>query len=308
MKRVLLTGATGFIGKHAIAPLLERGYEVHAVSTSPRESEELKNLYWHRADLLCARQTEEVLANVRPTHLLHFAWYVEHGKFWSSLENFRWVEASLALLRGFQSQGGRRVVMAGTCAEYDWNSKEDFSETETPLIPRMTYGVCKNSLRILAEEFARSSGLSFAWGRIFFLYGEDEPPNRLIPSVVRSLLKKELAECTHGNQVRDFLYVKDVADAFVALLDSAVEGGVNIASGEPKTIRAVVETIGDLLDESEKVRFGAIPVRGFDPDRIVAKVDRLNGEIGWRPKYTLTEGIQETVELLRKELKAGRVG
>jgi nucleoside-diphosphate-sugar epimerase len=302
MKRVLLTGATGFIGKHAIAPLQQRGYEVHAVSTKPPELEDHKNLRWHRADLLDARQTEELVAVVRPSHVLHFAWYVEHGKFWNSIENFRWVEASLALLRNFQSSGGRRIVMAGTCAEYDWTCEEDFSETETPLNPQMTYGICKNSLRILTEEFARLANLSFAWGRIFFLYGENEPRNRLIPSVIRSLLKNEVAECSHGNQLRDFLYVKDVADAFVALLDSDATGAVNIASGEPKTIREVVGAIADLLGKSEKLRLGVIPTTGYDPKRIVANVNRLNGEIGWNPKYTFMQGIQETVKLWENNL------
>lgn len=115
--------------------------------------------------------------------------------------------------------------------------------------------------------------------------------------VIRSLLKNEVAECSHGNQLRDFLYVKDVADAFVALLDSETMGAVNIASGEAKTIREVVGTIADLPGKSEKLCLGAIPVAGYDPKRIVADVHRLNGEIDWTPKYTLVRGLRRQQSL-----------
>jgi len=296
MKRVLLTGATGFIGKHAIPCVQQRGYEVHAVSTRPVQLDRKKDVVWHRTDLLDTQQSDELLARVRPTHLLHFAWYVEHGKFWNSIDNFHWVEASLRLVRNFQLNGGRRIVAAGTCAEYDWTTEQDLSETQTSLIPRTAYGICKNSLRILTDEFARLTDLSFAWGRIFFLYGKGEPPTRLIPSVIRSLSRNEIAECSHGNQIRDFLYVKDVADAFVALLDTEATGAVNIASGESRTIREVVETIGDLLGKRDKLRFGALRTNGPEAKRIVANVNRLKEEIRWTAKYTFLQGIHETIE------------
>lgn len=294
MKRVLLTGASGFIGRQAVAPLAAKGYEIHAV-TSREPAAPAANVRWHRADLMDAGATERLLAQVRPTHLLHFAWYAEPGKYWRSPMNFRWLEASLALLRHFRDAGGRRAVMAGTCAEYDWTGAGVCSESETARRPATPYGVCKNALQETMRSFCEVEALSGAWGRIFFLHGPGEHPSRLVPSVVNALLEGGEARCTHGNQVRDFLHVEDVAGAFVALLDSAVEGPVNIASGRPVTLREVVLAAADCLGARERVRFGALPAPQNEPPVLVADVRRLSAEVRWQPRYDLAGGLAQSV-------------
>jgi nucleoside-diphosphate-sugar epimerase len=291
--RVLVTGAAGFIGRHALPLLQAGGYEVHAVDvTAPADP--VPAIHWHRGDLLDALQTDRLLAEVRPSHLLHFAWYAKPGEYWNSLENIRWVEASLHLLTAFHLQGGQRVVMAGTCAEYDW-SQGDCSEEATPLSPTSLYGACKNALQTLLGEFSRVTGLSSAWGRIFFLYGPGEPPQRLVSSVILHLLRKEPAPCSHGRQVRDFLHVEDVASAFVSLLASSVRGPVNIASGQPVTLREVVLAAADCLGARDLVQFGAVQVPRQEPPRIVGHCRRLADEVGWQPRYDLAAGMVRTV-------------
>jgi len=293
MKRVLLTGANGFIGRQAIAPLHEKGYEIHAVSNvAPTADLIYENVVWHKTNLLDATEIDNLCEKVRASHLLHFAWYVEHGKFWNAPENEIWTAASLNLLASFQKNGGERIVMAGTCAEYEWGKDAILSESKTPLKPTNFYGECKLEL----QKKLALGGASWAWGRVFFLYGEFESPRRLIASVINSLLRDEFADCSHGNQVRDFMYVKDVADAFVALLDSGVEGCVNIASGEAATIKEIVLTIADQLDRREKVRFGTVPTAPDEPPSIVADIARLRDEVGWKPRYNLRQGIAETIE------------
>src|SRR5439155_6654344 len=128
-----------------------------------------------------------LLAAVRPTHLLHLAWIATPGVYWTSPENHRWVEASLHLLRCFAAGGGRRAVLTGTCAEYDWSAAGVCHETQTPLRPTTVYGVCKDELRRRAEEVCRAAGVSLAWARLFFLYGPGEHPARLFPGVVQAL-------------------------------------------------------------------------------------------------------------------------
>src|ERR1700722_19624324 len=116
MNRVLLTGSSGFIGRHAVDELARLGYEVHVTS---RQKSDLSGAITHQVDLLDAHQTADLLRAIKPTHLIHFAWYVEHGKYWTSLSNLDWVAASVGLFKSFAENGGRRAVFAGTCAEYD---------------------------------------------------------------------------------------------------------------------------------------------------------------------------------------------
>lgn len=292
MKRVLVTAATGFVGRNALRPLIAKGYEVHAVTRKQHGIE--PGVHWHRVDLLNNSETAHLMAQIRPTHLLHFAWYAEPGTFWNSPENFRWLEASLALLRHFREAGGWRIVMAGTCAEYDWDFGF-FSEGVTPCRPATPYGICKNALQETLRSYSHIENLSSAWGRIFFLYGPNEHPARLVASVITSLLRGDVARCTHGYQLRDFMHVDDAASAFVALLDSELDGPVNIASGQPVHLRDIVLAAADYLGARERVSFGAIQAPENDPPLLVGDNRRLTAELGWRAHYDLTTGIAQTV-------------
>ena len=293
----MVTGASGFIGRNCLAQLGAAGYEVHAVSSRDRTEE--SEVHWHRADLLDKSQLDQLVTKVKPTDLLHFAWYAIPGKYPTSPENLRWCQATLELLCAFANNGGNRAVFAGTCFEYD--SRYGFcSEELTPSCPSTFYGVCKNSTREIVLAYSRQVGISSAWGRIFYLYGPHEPEVRLVPAVTLALLRGQSPRCSHGRQVRDFLHVKDTAAAFVSLLQSEIEGTVNIGSGEPLTIRSLVEHIARLLDSRNPIAYGAIPAAANDPPLLVADTRRLREEIGWQPKIALEEGLQDAINWWRK--------
>ncbi len=298
MKSVVVTGATGFIGRNSLSLLQRAGYEVHAVSGSRSAQVTDDAVNWHAANLLNEGEMASLMHQVKPSHLLHFAWYAVPGKFWTARENLAWVKATVSLMQAFSDQGGQRLVMAGSCAEYDW-SFDLCSEVSTPCRPATLYGAAKYSTQLLLDAWATQTGLSSAWGRIFFLYGPGEYPSRLVPSVIASLMHGEPARCTHGNQVRDFMHVEDVAAAFVALLDSDVRGVVNIASGVPLPIKDVVYTIADQLARRDLVQLGAIPSNAADPAALIADIGRLRDEVGFMPRYKLEEGIALTVESMK---------
>ena len=289
MKRVLVTGANGFIGCQALGPLRERGFEVHAVGRA------------QGVDLLAPGAAAAAIDAARPTHLLHLAWYAEHGRFWTASENLAWVGASLELLRAFAEAGGERAVIAGTCAEYEWGVDGRCTEGRTPLRPATLYGAAKHGLHEVASAYAAQAGASLAWGRVFFCFGPHEPPGRLVPSVARALLAGREAPVTHGRQLRDFLAVEELGDAFVALLDSAVEGPVNVASGEPIALRDLVELIAQAAGRPELVRFGAVEPRPGEPAELVADVARLADEVGWRPREPLSAGVERAVAWWREQ-------
>jgi nucleoside-diphosphate-sugar epimerase len=297
LERVLVTGAAGFIGRHCTADLVARGFEVHAVSSRPAKATD-GAVTWHRADLLDPGEIAALVEGVRPTHLLHLAWETTHGRFWTSGENMRWLAGGVELVRAFGEAGGRRAVIAGSCAEYRW-ADEVCTERTTPLKPRTLYGACKHALHIAAEPFAAASGVSLAWGRVFFLYGPAEPPGRLVPSVTAALLRGEPAACTHGRQVRDFLYVEDAARAFTALLASDVTGAVNVASGQGVSLGDVAAQVGAIVGRPDLVRLGALPAAADDPALLVADVTRLSDEVGWRPAHDLDSGLRRTIEWWR---------
>ena len=303
-KRVLLTGATGFIGRHVVGELVDRGYEVHAVTQRP--SPPTRNgISWHRADLLDPATPTALVEKTKPTHLLHLAWYAEPGAFWTSGANVLWLEASLRLVRAFVAAGGHRAVVAGSSAEYDWTAAGRCSEQLTPVAPATLYGQCKASLHAVADRFCRTSGLPApGWGRVFFLYGPHEHPDRLVSSVAKALLEARPALCTDGRQVRDFLFSVDVAGAFAALLDSDVEGPVNIASGTPVTVADEARLVARATGGEDLLQLGAVSARAGDPPYLVAEVGRLRDEVGFVPRFTVEEGIRASVDWWRQTLTA----
>jgi nucleoside-diphosphate-sugar epimerase len=298
MKTVMLTGASGFIGHHCIPLLIKHGYDVHAL-TSGKNAHGDPGISWHTIDLLNPREVHDAMETICPTHLMHFAWYTVPGKYWYAGENIQWLQASLNLIQEFSDGGGKRMVGAGTCAEYDLRYGY-CSEDLTPLKPHTLYGISKQSCHLMGQEILKAAKISNAWGRIFFLYGPYENQTRLVPSIINSLLQVKTAPCSHGHQIRDYLFVEDVADAFVRLLNSPVTGPVNIASGKPVSIREIIELIATKIGHEELIRYGHLATATSEEPLIVADNRRLRHEVGWHQHNDLGTGLDKTIAWWKK--------
>jgi nucleoside-diphosphate-sugar epimerase len=254
-----------------------------------------------QVDLLAPGAAKALIDRVTPTHLIHLAWEARPGRFWTAPENLDWCAASLTLLRAFAEAGGRRAVATGSCAEYAWED-EVLTENETPRRPNTLYGTAKNGLYELASAWAAQTGLSFAWGRVFWLYGPGEPSGRLVPDVISALLDGRLAETTAGLQQRDFLHVADVADAIAVALYSDYRGAFNIGSGDPVPVRDIATRLATLAGREDLLRIGAKPAHAPEPPKLVASTTILNRDIGFTPRISLADGLADTLAWRRRQI------
>jgi nucleoside-diphosphate-sugar epimerase len=289
---VLVTGATGFVGRHCLEPLRTRGFEVHGVSRRPRVLD--AGTTWHACDLLDETSRRSLLDDVAPTHLLHAAWYLEPGKYLDAGENLDWVAASIDLVRAFGLRAGERVVAVGSCFEYAFGPP--VLVEESPPGPTSVYGSSKRALGLALRTLADATGLSLAWARLFFLYGPFEDRRRLVADIASSILDGQEVATGQGRQRRDYMFVEDAGDALAALLASDVAGDVNVATGDAPPVRELVERVADAAGRPELVRYGTRPMSRGEPAEIRADVTRLTEEVGWSRLTPRDEAVARTVQ------------
>lgn len=289
MDRVLITGASGFVGSATLEPLREMGCEIHCLGRTPPEA---PDVVFHALDLL-AEDPADRLRSIAPTHLLHAAWYEDRASIWSAPENFLWVEATLRLLRAFARAGGKRAVLTGSAAEYSWEQPH-LNEWITTLAPVTYYGQAKRDLFLTTSQ-GDFSDLSIGWARLFWLFGPDDKPDKLLSHIIDALARGQSVRCTNGVQTRPFIYIEDAARALVALLLSRVEGAVNIALEETASVRTVVLAAARYFGAPNAIRFGERAMQSNEPARLSASVDRLRHEVGFLPRYSIDAGIRKTV-------------
>ena len=230
------------------------------------------------------------MLQIKPTHLLNIAWCAT-GDYLVSNSNFSFLRASLALLEAFALNGGRRAVCAGTFMEYA-DKPVPINEADS-VAPKTAYALCKNALREIAASFCALNNISFAWGRIFCVYGKNEHPKRLTASIINSLKAGDPVQINFAQLERDYMYSKDIAAAFTRLLDSDVQGTVNICTGKSIHLgdyaRAVAKLLGreDLLVLKEE--------NTSQPPLVVGDNRRLREEVGFTPRYTLQDALKEII-------------
>lgn len=291
MKTVLLTGATGFIGKNAIEPLIKLGYEVFALSSQENKSEYDK-IHWLNVNLFSRADIENVFKEVKPEYLLHFAWDTRPGIYLEDNSNFELLKASLDMLKYFKENGGKRAVFAGTCFEYEFGPEVLYEDS--PKNPKTVYAKCKNYLNGLATLYCKNNNISFGWGRIFYVYGPNENIKRLTGRLINSFSNNEEVTIPNSQLVKDYMYTKDIAKAFVEFLNSDVEGEVNICTGKGISLGDYCTKVAQKMNKESLLHLKKEPT----PESIfvVGSNKRLKEEIGFSPDYSVDEGLNEILD------------
>lgn len=287
---VLVTGAAGWIGSHLVRQLTSRGHRVFALVRPGQDRWRLHGvtpLQIVDGDLESDSDVERVVPFVQPEICFHLAWYATPGKYLDAPENDRSVRASVKLVERLMSVGCGRVIVTGTCLEYGCSERR-LSE-DSPTVPESRYAAAKLEL---LNTLARLKGIRTTWARLFYQYGPMEDPRRIVPTAIQALLRGEPLDVSPAEQRRDFLHVTDVASALVSA--GGLEGIVNIGSGTAVSLAEVFRSLEGIVGRSGLIRLGARP---YEKDVVMSSWadNRRLVSTGWRPAYTLHEGLKDAV-------------
>lgn len=286
-KKVLVTGATGLIGKELIKPLQEAGFNIYAITIDDNNPDNGVN--WIKGSLFDEKFIADTMEKVKPEYLLNMAWATT-GDYLKSDINYKFLNAGINLLKYFKDNAGKRVIYAGTCFEYKFKD-EPLKEADELETEKTVYTFAKNKLHEIAEYFCKMHNISFGYGRIFYVYGRNEDKTRLTGMIIDKLSRNEKVIIKSGKLIKDYMYTKDIASAFVKFLDSSVEGVVNICMGDAISIKDFALTIGKIMSKEDLIIFK--DEQSNQPPIIVGDNSRLLNEVKYEIKYNIQNAIKE---------------
>ncbi|MFN3326299.1 MAG: NAD-dependent epimerase/dehydratase family protein [Bryobacteraceae bacterium] len=302
--RILITGASGFLGSWVLRRLLDGGGHDIAIilrPTSPawRIRGLLDRVTVIEADLTQPDSAAGPLATFAPETVLHLAWLGVGNRYRNDSDQVTNIGATASLLEMAARGGARTWIGLGSQAEYGPHNGP-LDENAAPR-PTSVYGAAKLCASLLAADYCRRYAMRFAWLRLFSCYGPQDDPSWLLPTLIRTLLAGQRPALTLGEQLWDYIYVTDAAEAIcrVALAPDAA-GVFNLGSGQPRTIRSIAEMVRDAIDPALPLGFGELPYRNDQVMHLEADIRRLRRATGWEPRVSLPEGVRRTIEWYRE--------
>ncbi len=297
----LVTGGTGFIGRHLLARLAREGITATSLQRRKLPSDSGEVLV---ADMRTSGELERVLAGRRFDVVFHLAAYgvSPHDRDIQLMQAIN-TDATASLARFTQRSGSHALVIAGSGSEYDFAGVDTPVDIAHPLQTKSAYGASKAAGNAAALAIAGSAPIGLAIGRLFNVYGPGEAEHRLLPSLTSRLLRNESVDLSAGTQLRDFLHVDDAVAALLALADAAIERQgrdiVNIATGIPVTVRLFAELCANVLGKPHALlRFGALPLRPDEMMFFSGNPQAIRALTNWQPSYQLRDGIAATIETM----------
>lgn len=295
--RILVTGATGFIGSAFAKLALSHGHEIGGMmlptETPPAHVPVSDKLVWIQGTLADLPWRE--IERFQPDTCVHFAWIATPGVYLESPENEKHLEWSLGLARRSKAIGLRQFVGVGTCIEYQITNAL-LNEETTPVDPTTLYSRCKNALRETLAAESRQDGTQFCWGRVFYPYGVGEHPARLCSSLIQKFRRGEKLVLKTPDSTKDYIYIDDLAAAILLTVEKRVQGTINWGTGVGISVRQIANTAATLLGRPELVAEVAPPE--VDPlGYVVADATRLKS-LGWRQQFSVEQGLQQVARTI----------
>ena len=297
MKKAIITGATGMIGVALIKLLLKEDYEIIAIARP--NSKKIDNIPKNNKITIvkCDLSNLKSLSNKFDDCDLffHFGWIGTTGKArddtYLQLKN---IEYSLDAVNLAKNAGCHTFVGAGSQAEYGLTDEK--LSPNTPTNPITGYGIAKYSAGRLTKLLAKQLGIKHCWGRILSVYGPGDNDS-LIMSCINSISNNVPFDTTNGDQLWDYLYCDDCADAFLKIATNGIDGKTyTIGSGIAKPLKSYIETIRDLINPNFKVGFGNIDYYPNQVMYLCADISELTEDTGFMPNISFGEGIKNILK------------
>ncbi len=297
-QKILVTGASGFIGSHLCRRLSMCGAKVHGVSRKIPPKEE-HCLCWWQGDLADMQTVRNLLTTIKPDVIFHLASHVAGSR---SLELVLPTFSSnlmsvVNLLTAATEIGCKRIVLTGSLEE------PDLCNSET--VPSSPYAAAKWASSAYARMFHALYQTPVSIARLFMVYGPGQQDlQKLVPYVILSLLRKEVPKLSSGKREVDWIYVEDVVDGLIAIVQTSKREGctIDLGSGSLVPVRTVVQIITGMVDSEVVPAFGSTPDRPMEQVR-VADTERTYSAIGWKPTTSLEKGLESTVVWYRDQLR-----
>ncbi len=305
--KIFITGASGFVGSNLLQRLLERKKdEVAILLRNPGISwrldliPNLSEVQIIQGSLDETSSYKDDLESFSPDIIINLAWNGVKGvdrnsdSQWGNVLNF------LELIKIGHKCHVKKIIGFGSQGEYgNLNKKISESDHERPTT---LYGISKLSACHLGEVIANQLGIQFVWVRLFDPYGPKDDPTWFLPYIIQELLKGESPEITKGEQLWDYIYIDDVVDAILKIIDKdKIYGIFNLGSGKSITLREIIDKVKNLINPDLDVQFGAVPYREDQIMHLEADIEKISNKIEWSPCVEIDEGLQRTVDWFKSD-------